>query len=147
MGGLSAPLLVWLCTGAAWRWGWVCTHVCASIHPSPLEAPASSEDNQFEADVTTGSQQAPYLLGTVVCGGVGTPTPGAEPAWGWQRGEGTGVLRVGLTSLLPFAGIKRSQRSQGQILHRLFFPVNAWGAGEEGSLQIASSWFPICVLG
>lgn len=95
MGGLGAPLLVWLCTGAAWRWGWVCTHVCASIHPSPLEAPASSEDNQFEADVTTGSQQAPYLLGTVVCGSVGTPTPGAEPAWGWQRGEGTGVLRVG----------------------------------------------------
>lgn len=70
-------------------------HPCLCIHPSPLEAPASSEDNQFEADVTTGSQQAPYLLGTVVCGSVGTPTPGAEPAWGWQRGEGTGVLRVG----------------------------------------------------
>lgn len=98
-GGLSAPLLVWLCIGAAWRWGWVCTHVCASIHPSPLEAPASSQDNHFEADVTAGSQQAPYLLSTtgapVVCRIVGTPTPGAKPAWGWQRGEGTGVLRVG----------------------------------------------------
>ena len=31
----------------------------------------------------------------VVCRGVGTPTSGAELAWGWQHGEGTGLLHVG----------------------------------------------------